>query len=105
MSLALDPEAARKLLTGLRDAAEAWNGPGDVVVLCPPLARGPLRNLSSKVIPRVAIVSAAELLPTVRLQRVAAVSLASGVSLGNQKDLKSKTLQPNGERTPVERAG
>ena len=39
MSLALDPENARRLLTGLRDAAEAWNGEGDVVVLCPPLAR------------------------------------------------------------------
>ena len=65
----LDPENARRLLTGLRDAAEAWNGEGDVVVLCPPLARGPLRMLSGKVIPRVAIVSAAELLPTIRLQR------------------------------------
>ena len=105
MSLALDPEAARRLLTGLRDAAEAWNGPGDVVVLCPPLARGPLRNLSSKVIPRVAIVSAAELLPTVRLQRVASVSLSGGVSLGTQKELKSESPQPNGDRTPVERAG
>ena len=99
------PEAARRLLTGLRDAAEAWNGPGDVVVLCPPLARGPLRNLSSKVIPRVAIVSAAELLPTVRLQRVASVSLSGGVSLGTQKELKSESPQPNGDRTPVERAG
>ena len=105
MSLALDPEAARKLLTGLRDAAEAWNGAGDVVVLCPPLARGPLRNLSSKVIPRVAIVSAAELLPTVRLDRVASVSLINGVSLGNKKELKSDSLRPNGDRTPVERAG
>jgi flagellar biosynthesis component FlhA len=105
MSLALDPEAARKLLTGLRDAAEAWNGAGDVVVLCPPLARGPLRNLSSKVIPRVAIESAAELLPTVRLDRVASVSLINGVSLGNKKELKSDSLRPNGDRTPVERAG
>jgi flagellar biosynthesis protein FlhA len=105
MSLALDPEAARKLLTGLRDAAEAWNGPGDVVVLCPPLARGPLRNLSSKVIPRVAIVSAAELLPTIRLERVATVSMNDGVSFGKQKELKSNTGRPNGERTPVEQAG
>jgi flagellar biosynthesis protein FlhA len=105
MSLALDPESARKLLTGLRDAAEAWNGPGDVVVLCPPLARGPLRNLSSKVIPRVAIVSAAELLPTVRLERVATVSMANGVTIGKKKELKSNAGRPNGERTPVVQAG
>ena len=105
MSLALDPEQARRLLTGLRDAAEAWHGAGEVVVLCPPLARGPLRNLSEKVIPRVAIVSAAELLPTIRLNRVATVSLADGVSLGTEKDLKSEVSRPNGDRIPAERAG
>lgn len=105
MSLALDPEQARRLLTGLRDAAEAWNGAGDVVVLCPPLARGPLRMLSGKVIPRVAIVSAAELLPTIRLDRVATVSLADGVSLGSNKDLKSGGTRPNGDRKPAAVAG
>ena len=46
--------------------------------------------LSGKVIPRVAIVSAAELLPTIRLQRVATVSLEHGVSLGSNKELKSR---------------
>jgi hypothetical protein len=76
-----------------------------VVVLCPPLARGPLRNLSSKVIPRVAIVSAAELLPTVRLERVATVSMANGVTIGKKKELKSNAGRPNGERTPVVQAG
>jgi len=105
ISLALDPEAARRLLTGLRDAAEAWNGAGDVVVLCPPLARGPLRMLSGKVIPRVAIVSAAELLPTVRLDRVASVSLEHGVSLGKNKELKSNAPRPNGEHNSAEKAG
>ena len=105
MSLALDPENARRLLTGLRDAAEAWNGEGDVVVLCPPLARGPLRMLSGKVIPRVAIVSAAELLPTIRLQRVATVSLEHGVSLGSNKELKSRAPRPNGEQNLAEKAG
>lgn len=105
ISLALDPESARRLLTGLRDAAEAWNGEGDVVVLCPPLARGPLRMLSGKVIPRVAIVSAAELLPTIRLQRVATVSLENGVSLGSNKELKSRDPRPNGEQNLAEKAG
>ena len=75
MNLTLDPQAARKLLTGLRDAAESWRGSEDVVVLCPPLARGPLRRLTEKVVPRVPVLSPAELMPTVRLERVAAVSL------------------------------
>ena len=75
MNLTLDPNAARKLLTGIRSAAESWRGAEDVVVLCPPLARGPLRRLTEKVVPRVPVVSPAELMPTVRLERVAAVSL------------------------------
>ena len=75
MNLSLAPDAARRLLTGLRDAAERWRGSNDVVVLCPPLARGPLRKLTEKVIPRVPVLSPAELLPEVRLERVAAVSL------------------------------
>ena len=105
MSLALDPEEARSLLTGLRDAAESWRGAGEVVVLCPPLARGPLRNLSEKVIPRVPIVSAAELLPSVRLDRVAVVSIENGVTLVGEKVLKSGDERPNGDRTPAEQAG
>ena len=75
MNLTLDPNDARKLLTGLRSAAERWRGSSDVVILCPPLARGPLRRLTEKVAPRVPVISPAELLPTVRLERVAAVSL------------------------------
>lgn len=75
MNLTLDPNAARKLLTAIRSAAESWRGAEDVVVLCPPLARGPLRRLTEKVVPRVPVVSPAELMPTVRLERVAAVSL------------------------------
>jgi flagellar biosynthesis protein FlhA len=75
MNLTLDPNDARKLLTALRTAAERWRGSSDVVVLCPPLARGPLRRLTEKVAPRVAVVSPAELLPTARLERVTAVSL------------------------------
>ena len=77
VNLNLDPEEARLLLTGLRNAAEAWTGEGTVVILCPPLARGPLRRLAEKIIPRIPILSPGELLPAVRLQRVAAVSLRS----------------------------
>ncbi len=80
MNLTLDPGDARRLLTSLRDAAERWRGSNDVVVLCPPLARGPLRRLTEKVIPRVPVVSPAELLPEVRLERVAVVSLRNAAA-------------------------
>jgi flagellar biosynthesis protein FlhA len=75
MSLTLSPNDARQILTGLRDVAESYVGNGEVVVLCPPLARGPLRRLTEKVIPRVPVLSPAELLPTVRLEKVGSVSL------------------------------
>ena len=72
---ALDPEDARKLLVGLRNVADQWRGSADLVLLVPPLVRGPLRRLTEKLLPRVAVLSPGELLPTVRLERVAAVSL------------------------------
>ncbi len=75
VSLSMEPDDARKMLTRLKSAAESWSGSGTVVVLCPPLARGPLRRLAEKIIPRVPILSPGELLPAVRLQRVATVSL------------------------------
>jgi len=77
INLTLSPDDARTLLIGLRDAADEWRGQNEVVVLCPPLARGPLRKLTEKVIPRVSIVSPAELLPTVRLERVGVVSMSA----------------------------
>ena len=61
--------------------------------------------LSGKVIPRVAIVSAAELLPTIRLQRVATVSVEDGVSLGGNKELKSRDPRPNGDQNLAVKAG
>jgi hypothetical protein len=69
------------------------------VVLCPPLARGPIRRLAEKVIPRVPMVSAAELLPTVRLERVALVGIEGGVMLNSAKGLKEDAKRPNGEGT------
>jgi flagellar biosynthesis protein FlhA len=78
VSLNLDPEEGRKLLTGLRAASEQWRGSTDVVILAPPLARGALRRLTEKLIPRVPVLSPAEILPTARLERVNAVTLKSG---------------------------
>jgi flagellar biosynthesis protein FlhA len=77
VTLTLEPADARQLLVKLRDASDAWRGDSDIVVLCPPLARGPLRRLTEKVVPRLTIVSPVELLPTARLERVAVISLGN----------------------------
>ena len=80
VNLTLDPADARRLLTGIRDAGDKWKGSVEVVLLSPPLARGPLRRLTEKVVPRIPVVSPAELLPEVRLERVAVVSLRNAGS-------------------------
>jgi len=75
VSLTLDPAVSRQLITRIRDESENYGGIGQVVVLCPPLARGPLRRMLEKVLPRLPIVSPAELLPNVKLDRVAVVDV------------------------------
>ena len=80
VNLTLDPADARRLLMGIRDAGDKWKGSVEVVLLSPPLARGPLRRLTEKVVPRIPVVSPAELLPEVRLERVAVVSLRNAGS-------------------------
>ena len=69
------------------------------------MARGPLRRLAEKVIPRVPMVSAAELLPSVRLERVAIVGLQSGVTMNRPNDLKEDAERPNGEHLPTAQEG
>lgn len=78
LHLNLSFEDQQKLVIGLKEASEAYRGPGQVVILTSPLARGSLRGLTEKFIPRVPVLSSGELLPTARLQRVAAVSLRPG---------------------------
>ncbi len=75
VSLALDPETSRHLLSGVRKQVEGWTGSGDIVLLCPPLARGPLQRLLEKVLPRTPVLSPVELLPGVKLDRVAVIDL------------------------------
>jgi flagellar biosynthesis component FlhA len=75
MSLNLDPSISRQLITRVREASESYAGAGVVVLLAPPLARGPLRRLLEKVMPRLPVISPAELLPTVKLDRVAVVDV------------------------------
>ncbi len=75
-NLVLDPNQARALLIQLREQTEAHAGPGQAVVLCPPLARGALRRLVERVLPRIAVISSAELLPAVQLEAVGTVDFA-----------------------------
>ena len=73
--LIIEPDAARDLITHVRDLTEAWPGPGQAVLLAPPLARGTLRKMLERVLPRVVVLSSAELLPSLQLDRIGTVSL------------------------------
>ncbi len=75
MSLVLDPDTTRKLFAAVRGAVEAYAGPGEVVLLVPPLARGPVRRLIEKALPRVPVMSPSEIVPGTGLERVAELSL------------------------------
>ncbi len=74
-NLVLDPEVARDLIVQLRDKVEAYAGPGQAVILCPPLARGALKRMLERVLPRIPVLSSAELLATAKLEPVGVVQL------------------------------
>ena len=76
MNLVMDPEQVRMLLEQIKLKSETFSGPGQLVVLCPPLARGPFRRLAERVVPRVPVLSPNELQAGARLERVGVVSLA-----------------------------
>jgi len=73
--LVMDPNLAQHLLVQLGAFADQHRGSEDVVLLAPPLARGPFRRLSEKLFPRIPILSPGELLPSVRLDRVGLLTL------------------------------
>ena len=75
MSLVLAPDQARVLLENLRRKVDGYADSDHLVVLCPPLARGPFRRFLEKVLPQVPVLSPAELVPSVRLEKVATVTL------------------------------
>ncbi len=75
--LQLDPQTARMLITSIAEKVEGYGGNAPAVVLAPPLARGALRRMLERVLPRVTVLSSAELLPSVRLQSVGVVTLAA----------------------------
>jgi len=78
MSLVLAPDQARVLLENLRRKVDGYADSDHLVVLCPPLARGPFRRFLEKVLPQVPVLSPAELVPSVRLEKVGTVTLKPG---------------------------
>jgi len=76
-SLMLEPEVARRMFVEIKRITEGYHGPGQAVVLCPPLARGALRRLLERILPRVPVLSSAELLPSARLETAGVVEIAA----------------------------
>jgi flagellar biosynthesis protein FlhA len=76
-TLSMDPEALRRLIQRAREAMESHTGATPPVILAPPLARGALRRILERVLPRVAVLSSAELAPTVKLERIGTIDLRS----------------------------
>jgi flagellar biosynthesis protein FlhA len=86
MSLMLEPDATRRLIQGMRSLSEQWSGNGELVLLVPPLARGPIRRLFEKALPRVPVLSPGEIVPGTPLQRAGELALFER----GQKPLKNK---------------
>jgi len=72
--LVLDPNDFRRLLSRLTEVTQQSKANQEAVLLCPPLARAPLRQLIEKALPRIAVLSPAELLPTAKLEKIAEIS-------------------------------
>jgi len=66
--LDLAPQQLRELLVSVRELTERYEGAGQAVLLTPPLARGAMRRLLERVLPRAVVLSSAELLPSSRLE-------------------------------------
>ncbi len=77
MNLILNPDVARKFMHSVKQEFENHASSGEVVLMVPPLARGPVARLLEKMVP-IPVLSPAELLPTIKLNRVAIVDVAIG---------------------------
>jgi flagellar biosynthesis protein FlhA len=74
--LSMEPESARRLVQRVREETEkASTSEGTLVLLAPPLARSALRRFLERALPRLPVVSSAEILPTVRAEKVATVDI------------------------------
>lgn len=69
-SLNLDEVKTARIVQSVKQATESWSGISELVVLTPPLMRGPLRRILSLYLPRVTVVSPMEILPSTRLSTV-----------------------------------
>ena len=73
--LQLSPDVARAVLVGIKTEIDRYAGAGQAVVMAPPLARGALKRMLERIMPRVPVLSSAELLPEVQLKAVGRVEL------------------------------
>lgn len=80
MSLILDPDTTRRLITAVRTSLETYSGASEPVLLVPPLARGPVRRLMEKALPRAIVMSPGEIVPGTGIERVAEISLGRSTS-------------------------
>jgi flagellar biosynthesis protein FlhA len=74
MNLVLDPESTRKLIQAVRAQVDNWNQNTPPVLLVPPLARGSIRRLLDRAIPRMYVLSPGEVVPGTPIDRVGEVS-------------------------------
>lgn len=73
--LSIDPNVAQQIFQQVQTQTEGWTGASPAVILAPPLARGELRRMLERVLPQVVVLSSAELLPSVQLDRIGMVEL------------------------------
>ncbi len=76
MTLMLDPDTTRRFIAGVRAQIEAFSGAGEPVLLVPPLARGPVRRLLEKALPRVPVISPGEIVPGTGIEKVGEIILS-----------------------------
>ena len=74
MNLVMDPETTRKFISAVRLQVDAWNHNSTPLLLVPPLARGPIRKLLDRAIPRMYVLSPGEVVPGTSIDRVAEIS-------------------------------
>lgn len=74
MNLVMDPESTRRFIQSVRTQVDAWNQNTPPVLLVPPLARGSIRRLLDRAIPRMSVLSPGEVVPGTAIDRVGEVS-------------------------------
>jgi flagellar biosynthesis component FlhA len=74
MNLVLDPDSTRRFIQAVRNQIDGWNQNTPPVLLVPPLARGSIRRLLDRAIPRMYVLSPGEVVPGTPIDRVGEVS-------------------------------